>query len=238
MPANQLERPATERERRALDEILAAVPDGLGRWKMACQNAFLMWCALSVLFVLVWSAGAWAWRRLFGADYGLHGESAPAVFGIVLPLLAVYPIVSTIRWASSWKDPSPVLRQDVESGVVLEERHVFVEAKRFQEQEHGGLIYFLLSPDGRTFVHFDLESQELGITNRDPLRSPFTPRTELRLVRGPRSGRMISAIFDGTALDAGPPIELAAPPEEWPESEQYCDIAWSDLETRLGRAVD
>ena len=204
MSPSQLERPATEHELGSLAETLAAVPGGVKRWKSACENALVMWCALSLAFVVVWWACAWLWRRTFNADYGLHSQAAPAIFGTMLPLFAIWSIVSTIRWARRWKNPSVALREDVEGGLVVEERHAFRAAKRFQEPEHGGLIYFLLATDGRTFAFYDRESQDLGLANRDPLLSPLKPMTGLSIVRGPKSGHVVSATFDGEVLNAGP----------------------------------
>ena len=132
MTASHLERPATDHERNALIEMLAAMPGAVTRWKRACGNAFILLCTLSVLFVLVWCALSWLWRRLFTVDYGLHSEAAPAIVGIALPLLALCAIVSTIRWVSSWKNPSPALREDLEAGLVVEEQHVFRAAKRIE----------------------------------------------------------------------------------------------------------
>jgi hypothetical protein len=43
--------------------------------------------------------------------------------------------------------------------------------------------------------------------------------------------------FLGQPLDIGSPTELKAPPDDWPEEDEFCDIPWAELENRLGHAA-
>jgi hypothetical protein len=81
---------------------------------------------------------------------------------------------------------------------------------------------------------FDHESQDFGVQDADPLKSSFVPRENLVMVRAPRTRFVVSQTFSGPPLDAGDPIELTADPKDWPESETYCDIPWTELRARLG----
>jgi hypothetical protein len=65
------------------------------------------------------------------------------------------------------------------------------------------------------------------------LKSDFDPRSELLIVRAPKTGFVISKQFPGASLDVGDPHELVIEPKLWPETEAYCDIPWDELERRL-----
>ena len=120
--------------------------------------------------------------------------------------------------------------------MVLEERYRFVDAKRFQEPEHGGLIYFLRTSDDRVFVLYDYDSQDLGVQGLDPFSSSFRPKRELAIVRTPDSDMVISTEFFGEEFTISETSELRVPPEQWPESETYYDAQWSDLDGALAQS--
>jgi len=145
--------------------------------------------------------------------------------------------VSSARWVKHWRDREDY-RADLQGGQVVEESYEFTAAKRFQEPEHGGLMYFLRTTDDKVFVLFDYESQDFGAQGEDPLKSKFQPCTELLVARTPKTGVVLNQRFSGALLDAGDPYELSIPPQSWPESETYCKFRWDELEkclTRKGR---
>jgi hypothetical protein len=187
---------------------------------------------------VVWLAIGWISGKAFGAPFGLSSPVTAWVLGFATPLCGVIAAISSVRWIRSWPDLRPMLRADIEAARVVEERYVFTEAKRFQEPEHGGLIYFLRTTGDAVLTLFDHESQDLGLRAIDPLSSSFLPKSELVVVRAPNSDLVIAKSFHGTELDAGVPIELGAGPEEWPESESLCNIPWAELESRLGATND
>jgi hypothetical protein len=123
---------------------------------------------------------------------------------------------------------------DISGAQVAEEHYVLTAAKRFQEPEHGGLIYFLRTAEDKVLTLYDHESQDLGVQGGEPLKSSFRPKTELVMVRAPQTALVIDKAFSGEVLEAGDPIVLVVPPNEWPETESYCDIPWTELEARLG----
>jgi hypothetical protein len=107
-------------------------------------------------------------------------------------------------------------------------------AKRpFSEPEHGGSIYFLRAANGKAYGIFDSESQDRGAGNEDPLRSAFQPKARFCVVRAPHSRVVLSSRFAGQDLPLPPPKDLNVAPSEWPESDEYCAIAWHKLEVRL-----
>jgi len=197
------------------------------------QNALILWAITMLLFVFGWKFLAWLARITISVEYGWSSDAA--LWMVVAGTLgcAIYAIVSSVRWIKKSPDTRAVLQADLQDGQVIEESYEFTEAKRFQEPEHGGLIYFLCTTDDKVFVLFDYESQNLGAQNENPLSSGFCPTTKLRLVRAPRSDMVISKEFSGASLDAGDPSELSIPARSWPEDETFCKFGWNELEVRL-----
>jgi hypothetical protein len=124
-------------------------------------------------------------------------------------------------------------RSDLANGLVDERHYTFVEAKRFQEPEHGGLIYCLRTSDDKVLVLYDAESQDLGVAGKNPLTSSFAVASELRLVRAPQSGLTLTKHFSGTPLSVSTPVEIRLPPGKWPEDEDLWDVGWDELERKL-----
>jgi hypothetical protein len=236
MPSHVLQRPATEAERAALQLLLANAATPFRRWKIGAANALVVFAGSLLGVVIVWMVVAWLARTLFNVEYGLHSPVSIWVLGVAMPLCAGYAIVSSLGWIRAWRGHRPELRTDVDEARVDEEHYVFKEVKRFQEQEHGGLFYFLRTADDKVFALFDHESQDLGCQGEDPLKSSFKPMSELVLVRAPQTRFVIGSTFSGLPLEAGDPIDLVLDPEEWPESESYCAIPWFELGSRLGPA--
>jgi hypothetical protein len=146
---------------------------------------------------------------------------------------ALIAVIASTRWVQSWRDYRPLFNADLRSGRVVEEHYRFSDAKRFQEPEFGGVIYFLRTDDGRVLTFFDYDSRELGVREKDPLASGFVPRTDLTIVRAPRSALVIEKRFSGEPLPIGAPLPLTVEPGEWSESDLSCDIPWDQLEARL-----
>ena len=227
-------RAATESERAILARMLAEQPTTGRRWREAVGNALVLWAASLLMLVIVWSTVAWVMRKTSGVDIGWRSLWALPTLGVAAMACAAYSAWSSLRWIRSRKDLRSALQADIGGGVVLEEHYSFVEARRFREPEHGGLMYFLHDRQDQVLVLFDHESQCLGLQGRDPLDSDFAPRTELVMVRAPASGVVVDKRFSGDVLSAGEPRELAVRPAEWPQPERCCAIPWNELDTRLG----
>lgn len=234
MHSHVVRRPATEAEHAALKKMLANAAKTSRRWKQGIENALVLWAASLLGLVVIWLAFAWLGRKLFEVEFGLHSSAMVWVLGVATPLCAAYAALSSVRWIRGWTDYCPLLRADIEGAQVLEEHYVFTEATRFQEPEHGGLIYFLRTAEDKVLALFDYESQELGTRGGDPLKSSFRPKAKLVMIRAPKAAFVISKVFSGEALEVGDPIDLAVAPKEWPKSESYCNIPWAELEARLG----
>jgi hypothetical protein len=200
---------------------------------LAALNAVLAAVGSLVIAFLLWLSVAWPARVMGGGDIGLQSPFAPWIVAIGVPLCVAYAAGSAIRWLKEHRNLRPLLEADLARGEVVEESYRFVAAKRFQEPEHGGLLYFLRTADDRAFVVYDSESQDLGVRGQDPLASAIRPRSELTIVRAPNSGIVLDTAFASEPLDAGAPLELEAPPRDWPEADAYSAIPWNDLERRL-----
>jgi hypothetical protein len=233
MPAYTTERAITDNERRFLQQLYKRTPTWWARWARGSENVLVLWAACMAVFLSVWGVLAWSLRHTRHVEIGWNSEyvGGALVFGVLgSGLIAT---LASMRWIQSWRDYRPLFHADLESGRVVEEHYRFREAKRFQEPEHGGIIYFLRTDDDRVLTFFDYHSQELGVRAEDPLASAFVPRTELTIVRAPRSALVIEKRFSGEPLASGSPLPLTVGPGEWPESDLSCDIPWEQLESRL-----
>ena len=178
-----------------LQQWLANAPTTASRWRRGTGHALTLWAASLLGFVILWLIGAWLARRLAGIDYGLGSAVAPWLLCIATPLCAVYAIGSSVLWVKRWKDYRPSLVADVVAAQVIEEHYIFDAIQRFQEPEHGGLIYFLRTSDGRVLTLHDHESAAVDAHQDDPLTTSFRPASMLVMVRAPRSGWVLSKAF-------------------------------------------
>jgi len=126
------------------------------------------------------------------------------------------------------------LLADIDDGKVRVEQYTICEAKVLQEQEHGGLFYFLRTSDDRVYVAFDYESQRLGVDGEDPLSSFFAPKSMLRIEKTMHSGTTLVEKFEGESLDVPAPIPMTNKTWRWPEPEEFVKVPWTKIEERYG----
>jgi hypothetical protein len=233
MPTYTTERAITDSERLFLRHLLKGTPTLWTRWGRGSENVLVLWAVCMAVYIPGWGVVAWLLRRTMHVDIGWESDFVAS--GIVLGVLgsAVIAVLASTRWVQSWRDYRPLFHADLENGRVIEEHYRFSDVKRFQEPEHGGLIYFLRTDDGRVLTFFDYDSQDLGVRAEDPLKSAFVPRTHYTIVRAPRSALVIEKRFSGEPLPIGAPLPLTAEPGEWPDSDVNCEIPWHELERRL-----
>jgi hypothetical protein len=237
MQDQTLLREATVEERAAIESLLVRLPSAATRWKHGAENAFVLLAASLLSVVVIWLVIGWALGKALSIDLGLYSSASRWVIGLAVPICALYAVTSSVLWTRSLTDHRPLLRDDLASSKVIEERYEFAEAKRFQEPEHGGLIYFLRSASDNVLAVYDHESQTLGLDGQDPLTSRFKPLSMLTLVRAPKSGYVLSSQSSGRPLHVGSPEDLLVDPRDWPEQHERCDIPWDQLEVRLGNAT-
>ena len=228
-----MERGQTESERAYLEKRLSNLPTGRRRVKEAVENFFVTFTALTLLGVLAWGGLAWLTGKLADVEVGWTSDYAIPVVLFLLAASALYGIYSTASWMRSWPDHRQAVRDDLNAGLVTEERLTVLEAKVLQEPEHGGLIYLLRSGDGRVFVLYDHESLDLAMNDEDPMGSRFDPQSIVTIVRAPQSGFMIESSFSGDDIDIQGPIEMTATPGKWPQDEKFFSLAWEQIETEL-----
>lgn len=229
----EIEREMLPQEREFLDGILRISPSNSKRWFEGAQNALVLWAASLLLVVLCWLVVAWLVGLVSDLNFGIKSQYAIWIVGVGAAICAAYSIVSSVKWVKAWVDDRPLLKEDLRNNKVLEEALEIVDIKRFQEPEHGGLIYFLRISDDRILVLYDEESQQLGVEDRDPFSSSFVPLHRLRIVRAPATQFLLSREFSGAPIAISKTPYLNIPPDKWPESDSWCDIPWRELESKL-----
>ena len=229
------ERPRTPAERETLAKEVKR-SRFLRAWLGAAENAVLTWAVLTLLLVFLLMAVGWVGRTFFDPNFdtrfGFKSLAFLWVLGSGSVLFFAYGIVLSVKQLKNQLKYARDLRQDLRAGVVREQRIRFVEAKRFQEPEHGGLIYAFRTDDDKVFVVYDEESQNLGVNSENPLDSPFQACAELLLTTSPNANYQFERTFSGNPLDAGEPREMSLNPNLWPESDEFCDVAWDKLDTK------
>lgn len=223
----------TDDEKEFLVNLLENSPSDFQRLKEICQNFLVIWAASLLGLVLVWVVLIWLVNFVVAFDYGFKSDHSSKILIFLSLITGLYSLFSTIKWAKNWTDHRPALRSDVEGGLVVDNTYEVSEVKRFQEQEHGGLIYFLRMNDNKVLTLYDYESVELQMEGNNPLQSNFKPCNKLRIVEAPKTGYFISQEFSGEELLLSEPIDLLSSPDKWPEGESWCNIPWNELESRL-----
>jgi hypothetical protein len=232
VPAQTTERPFTDAERAQLLRILQSVADDGPRRRIATGQAVVVWAFGSLIAAVLWLVVAAIAKAVAGVSFGW--SSPYVVHGLVLCLLVsgAFAIVSSLRWMKLNRSFAPLVEADLARGIASVEDHEFSAVKRFQEPEHGGLMYFLRSSSGRPYVLYDTESQHLGAQQKNPLDSSFVPRSALRVVRAAGSRLVLASEFSGSELPSGTPVPLTVKPAQWPEEDEYCVVEWGELEAR------
>lgn len=234
MPSRSIQRIATPDERTILEQWHAEAPTTMTRFKQGMGNSLVYWAISMFTILILWLVADGIAGKLSGEHFGFRGPAAAWMLAIGAIVSAVFAVTSSVRWLRNARDVRPLLRDDAHDAVVVEEHYTLTAAKRFQEPEHGGFLYFLRSAEDEVFTVFDHESQDLGVNGKDPLQSTFRPRTGLLVVRAARSGFVLRTLWSGDVIAVEHDGDLAADPADWPESDTLCDIPWSALEVRLG----
>lgn len=217
-------------------KLKAAIPSTFGSFGKEMTLSLLWgWLMLVVIYSVLWAVVAWLGRVFFDTDFGWHSQWSNAILsiGVLLGgLLVAYEIFRQLRFQFR---RGRAIRHDVAKGLVNETRMKIVDAKRFKEPEHDGLLYFLLTSDNKVFAIFDSESQDLGVQGLDPLKSSFRPCEDLVIVNAPESRFVLSSSFYGKGIELAPPLALSVPPAKWPKSNEFCNTPWKELEQQYSR---
>lgn len=187
--------------------------------------------SLVIAFFVIWTVLAIIGGLLFDVEFGWDSEWAGPIVAIGLLLCVGVAAFELAKQSGRTKSLRRSMDADLKAGMVEHLQLHFISAKRFQEPEHGGLIHFLLTDDNRVFVQYDHESQDLGVAGGDPLKSNYQARSEISIARAPSSRLILSQHSSGEPLELTLPIPLTAKPARWPESGEFCDTGWEELES-------
>lgn len=231
MPATTTERTMSGEERQKIEDMLGGLPTVYGVFRLEAALWILGWGMATVLLTGAWFVVAWLVRATIGMDIWA-GRWVLPVAAILTAVYFVFEVKRSIGHRCGFRGS---LMAELAGNRVVEEQYEFTDALRMQEQEHGGLIYFLRGTDGAVLVLYDAESQDIGVQGDDPLTSSFRPHRSLNMVRAPVTGLVIDKTFFGEPLDPGAPLDLLAPPDRWPEDEEECNFPWEKLEATFCR---
>ncbi len=185
---------------------------------------------LSFFTVLIWLLVAWLVGLVVDFDFGWNSPYGSTIFWSIVALALAYTVYEIQKTNMPAPERIRSLLADIEARKVIVEEHSISAAKVLQEEEHGGLFYFLLTSEDRVYVAFDYESQGLGVDGQNPLSSAFRPKSKLRIQKTPHTGATLVEEFDGEILEVPKPIPMKASPSKWPEPEEFVDIPWARIE--------
>ena len=228
MPSTVTRRPFTSDERTKVEEWLAGSQSGQRRAKEFLENAVVHWAVVMLISLAVLGAASWVSRRIGWESGGLL-LSVP-VIGVVGLVVTVFSWRSSSTWLKGWKDFRPLLREALHVGVAEVETYTLTACKRYQEPEHGGLIYLARADDHQVLCLYDKESQDLGVQDQDPLSSSFRIRRDLQIVRVPAVGWPLEVRMTGDELPVESPKPLNLRPQDWPEADRTLALAWDRLD--------
>jgi hypothetical protein len=183
----------------------------------------------ALIFGLLWAILYGVGWRFFAVDLGLHSAAAPWILAVgALTLVAIIgpAIMNDLKYS---KSATSALQADLALGTVEEMTIHVVEAIRMQEPEHEGFLFFLRTVDGRVYVQFDYESQDLGVDGKDPETSSYQPREMLNVVRTRHQGRVLASTFSGQPVPIAQKVNLASKRKHWPNPDSFCDVPWDRL---------
>jgi hypothetical protein len=131
---------------------------------------------MSFIFVLLWLLVAKLFSSFTSIEFGWSSEYREFILvGIVISsfLYSFFEIIRTSK-------PSPKLveaiKKDLAKNVIDQISYEVKDVKVFEEPEHGGFVYYLLTTENQVIVVFDSESQDLSINGEDPRNSSYLPR--------------------------------------------------------------
>ena len=219
-------RPASHSERSAL---MAALNSARGNRR---ENLGLLvgpTVTLGLLFGLLWAILYWAGSKFFDVNLGLHSSAAPWILaaGAVAVVSIIGPEI--VKGMNHSKSATSALQADLASGTVEEMTIRIVDAIRMQEPDLGGFLFFFRTEDGRVYVQFDYESQDLGVDGKDPEMSTYKPREMLNVVRTHHQGRVLASVFSGQPVPVAQKVTLTSRPKHWPEPDDFCEVPWDRL---------
>ena len=225
------QRPISDEERELLAQYLGGDEADVRRAMLL--GYLLTWVASAGVLIVLWQVVAWLVRVTFGAEFGWDYAGADFIVGAVVLTTGVTTGIHAVRGLRARAQRAPAAEHDRQTDHVIEESLEITAVKRFQEQEHGGLIYFLKTHDDRIYVIYDTESQDLGVDGRNPLDSSFRPMSQLTIARTPAAEIVVSTTFGGIELPLPEVGDLLIDPLEWPDPDTFCEIPWDGLEARL-----
>lgn len=193
------------------------------------------WMTGFLLWYLLWAAAAWSCRKLFDIDFGIHGRWATIIASTIVGAWSFWLFLDMRRQSRHLNSRLESLGADIATGEVEERTLQLTEARRYQEPEHDGLIYFLRTRDDGVFVLFDYDSQALGVQGQNALDSTLEPAERLAVIRAVKSHDVTRTRFEGRPLELGAPIPFELPPRHWPESETFLGVDWPGLDAWMTR---
>lgn len=231
MPHKSTERRLTDDEIEKLTPRLTGFPRNFDELKEFLGQVVSLTFMFSLFMVIVWLLVNWVAGFVIDFDFGWSSAYGTAIFWSIVLVSFVYTVYEIQRCNKPSRKRIRALQADIESGTLTVEEHEIRAAKVFQEPEHLGLFYFLLTSEDRVYVAFDYESVELNENCENPLDSTFRPKSILRLGKTTHAQVPLIEEFVGDPIEVPEPLPMTHKGRRWPEPEEFVDTPWAEIES-------
>ena len=187
---------------------------------------------LSLITISIWLFFNWFVGLFLDFDFGWGSEYRNVILISIVLLCFGFLSFEIIRRETPDKALRNKINKDLSAGVLEIIEYEIKSLKVFEEPEHGGFIYFLLTADDEVLVMYDSESQDLSIDDQDPMSSSFLPRRMLKISKTIYSDIIVSEEFLGDLIEF-PELEvMTAKTSIWPEHGKIVRCKWDKIESK------
>lgn len=216
-------------ERHVLQRRVSGIRSRMSNLRELGSDVFLAAGNFSFFVVLLWLLIAWVVRALFDIEIGWGNPHRMTIIFSIVTLCFTYLLVSMTGFGALRGDLRQKLVADIENQVILIDEYSLTDTIKFEELEHGGFIYFFRTTDGKVYVSYDNESQDLSVGGQDRNLSSFVPRSRLRIGKTPLAGICVSEEFVGDVLPVDGLLPMSDEIDNWPEDGEFVDVQWSEI---------
>ncbi len=187
---------------------------------------------ISIILVLFWLLLNWIIGSFTSFDFGWNSKYGTFISISIVIFSFTYALFEIARCELPLSIIRKNLKLDLANKIIEVTEYTIKEVKLFEEPEHSGYIYFLLTSDNEVLALYDSESQYLAINGENPQNSNFKPKEKLLLSRAPISKQIFLDEFKGDFLDIPEPKEFTSKTRVWPEHGTVLNCKWEKIDAK------
>lgn len=187
---------------------------------------------LSLILIVLWLFLNWLIGLIISIDFGWGSQYRNYILWPIVVLSYLYFFVETAKSCGLDSKIREALKEDLAGKILKVSEYPIIEVKVFEEPEHGGFIYFVLSCDDKVIALFDYESQDLSIDGEDPKNSSYKVRKNLKISKTPIANFIVDDHFFGEIVEIPEINVFTENTEIWPVHAEYVKCKWENVDAR------